>query len=226
MIWGAISFHSRTPLVVIRRNLTAQRYVDEVLRPVVLPFMSRHPGLIFQQDNARPHTAHVSIACRSACRTLPWPARSPDLSAIQHVWSIMGRALQPARDVYDLTRQLERIWHNFPQEDIRNLYQSMPSRITACPLAQGIILTFKALYVKQTFRYILEQMENDESLTLLDAWKKFTILDCVKHVGLSYTQVKQSTLNTCWKAIWPDAAEDENDKLPLEHEYSPVTKLA
>ena len=71
MVWGAISFHSRTPLVVIRRNLTAQQYVDEVLRLVALLFMSRHSGLTFQQDNASPHTAHVSTACLSACRTLP-----------------------------------------------------------------------------------------------------------------------------------------------------------
>ncbi|KFM60174.1 hypothetical protein X975_24545, partial [Stegodyphus mimosarum] len=84
MVWGAISFHRRTPLVVVRRNLTAQRYVDEVLRPVVLPFMSRRPGLTFQQDNARSHTAHLSTACLSACRKLLWPARSPYLSPIEH----------------------------------------------------------------------------------------------------------------------------------------------
>ncbi|KFM74451.1 Transposable element Tcb2 transposase, partial [Stegodyphus mimosarum] len=131
MVWSAILFHSRTPLVVIRRNLTAQQYVDEVLRPVVLPFISRHHGLIFQQNNARPHTAHVS----TACRTLPWPTRSPDLSPIEHVWSIMGSALHPARDVDDLMRQLDTIWHDIT--DIRNLYQSKPSRITACIRARG-----------------------------------------------------------------------------------------
>ncbi|KFM57479.1 Transposable element Tc1 transposase, partial [Stegodyphus mimosarum] len=110
MVWGGIRYHSSTPLagiaVVISRNFTAQQYVDEVLRPVLLPFMSRHPGLTFQQDNARPHTAHVSTACLSTCRTLPCPARSPDLSPIEHVWSLVGRALQPARDVDDLTSQL------------------------------------------------------------------------------------------------------------------------
>ncbi|KFM63170.1 Transposable element Tcb1 transposase, partial [Stegodyphus mimosarum] len=92
--------------------------------------MSRHPGLIFQQDNARLHTAHISTACLSACRVLPWPARSRDLSPIEHVWSIMGRALQPARDVDNLMGHLDRISHDIPLEDIRNLYQSMPSRIT------------------------------------------------------------------------------------------------
>ena len=59
-VWGVISFHSRAPLVVIRRNLTAQRCVDEVLRPLVLSFMSRNPVHIFQQDNARP-TLHMFL---------------------------------------------------------------------------------------------------------------------------------------------------------------------
>ena len=86
---------------------------------------------------AHPHTAHVSTACISACRALPWPAGSPDLSPIEHVWSIIGRALQSACDIGDLTRQLDRIWFDIPQEDIRNLYQSMSSRITACKKARG-----------------------------------------------------------------------------------------
>ncbi|XP_017789938.1 PREDICTED: tigger transposable element-derived protein 1-like [Habropoda laboriosa] len=94
------------------------------------------------------------------------------------------------------------------------------------PLDQGIISTFKALYIKRTFRYILEQIENDESLPIMDAWKKFTILDCVKHVGVSYTEIKQSTLNACWKKLWPDVVEGENSRLPLEHEYSQITEMA
>ncbi|UYV62778.1 hypothetical protein LAZ67_2001908 [Cordylochernes scorpioides] len=63
MVWGAISFDSRTPLVVIPGTLTAQRYVDDILRPALLPFLSHHPGLTFQQDNARPHTARVTMDC-------------------------------------------------------------------------------------------------------------------------------------------------------------------
>ena len=125
------------PLVFIHRNLKTQQHVDEVLRPVGLPFMSRHSRLTFQQYYSRSHTAHVSIACISACRTLPWPASSPDLSPIEHVWSIMGRDLQSACNIDDLTHQLDRIWFDIPQEDIRNLYQSMPSRITACIRARG-----------------------------------------------------------------------------------------
>ncbi|GFV61222.1 uncharacterized protein TNCV_500141 [Trichonephila clavipes] len=40
--------------------MTAQRYVHDILQPHVLPLMQWLHGAIFQQDNARPHTARVS----------------------------------------------------------------------------------------------------------------------------------------------------------------------
>ncbi|GFX61926.1 DDE_3 domain-containing protein [Trichonephila clavipes] len=44
----------------MRGTLTGQRYVDDILRPHVGPFLNGLPGAIFQQDNARPHTARVA----------------------------------------------------------------------------------------------------------------------------------------------------------------------
>ncbi|GFW24533.1 transposable element Tcb2 transposase [Trichonephila clavipes] len=48
--------------------------------------MKRLPGAIFQQENARPHTARVSQDCLRTVTTFPWPARSPDFSPIEHIW--------------------------------------------------------------------------------------------------------------------------------------------
>ncbi|GFX90510.1 transposable element Tcb2 transposase [Trichonephila clavipes] len=53
--------------------------------------MQRLPGAIFQQGNARPHTTKVSKDCLHTLTTLPWPARSPDLSPIKHIWDHLGR---------------------------------------------------------------------------------------------------------------------------------------
>ncbi|GFW94058.1 HTH_Tnp_Tc3_2 domain-containing protein [Trichonephila clavipes] len=53
-------------------------------------------GAIFQQDNARPHTARLSQQCLQGYDVLPWPARSPDLSPIEHVCDALGRQLQPS----------------------------------------------------------------------------------------------------------------------------------
>ncbi|GFT68001.1 transposable element Tcb2 transposase [Trichonephila clavipes] len=82
MVWGAIAYDSRSTLIVMRGTLTGQRYVDDILRPHVGPLVNGLPGAIFQQDNARPHTARVAQDFLRHFQTLPWPARSPDLSPV------------------------------------------------------------------------------------------------------------------------------------------------
>ncbi|GFX47525.1 transposable element Tcb2 transposase [Trichonephila clavipes] len=54
-------------------------------RPGGGPFLNGLPGAIFLQDNARPHTARVAQDFLRRFKTLPWPARSPDLSPVEHV---------------------------------------------------------------------------------------------------------------------------------------------
>ncbi|GFT30715.1 uncharacterized protein TNCV_759121 [Trichonephila clavipes] len=49
-----------SPLVLIRVTMTVQRYVHDILQPHMYPLMQQLPEAIFQQDNARPHTARVS----------------------------------------------------------------------------------------------------------------------------------------------------------------------
>ncbi|GFV47604.1 uncharacterized protein TNCV_2081641 [Trichonephila clavipes] len=72
-------YDSRSTLIVMHRTLTGQRYVDDILRPHVGPFLNGLPEAIFQQDNARPHTARVAQDFLRHFQTLPWWARSPDL---------------------------------------------------------------------------------------------------------------------------------------------------
>ncbi|GFS94112.1 transposable element Tcb1 transposase [Trichonephila clavipes] len=57
MVWEAIVYDSRSTLIVMRGTLTGQRYVDDILRPHVGPFLNGLPGAIFQQDNTCPYTA-------------------------------------------------------------------------------------------------------------------------------------------------------------------------
>ncbi|GBN06607.1 hypothetical protein AVEN_7478-1 [Araneus ventricosus] len=94
MVWGAIFYDNRSTLVFIPRTLTANLYVSLVFQPVVLPFMNSIQGGVFQQDNARPHSAVLTQHALQSVDMLPWPARSSDLSPIEHVWDIIGRQLQ------------------------------------------------------------------------------------------------------------------------------------
>uniref|UniRef100_A0A3Q3BM84 Tc1-like transposase DDE domain-containing protein n=1 Tax=Kryptolebias marmoratus TaxID=37003 RepID=A0A3Q3BM84_KRYMA len=45
---------------------------------------------IFQQDNACPHTTHVSKDRMLHVEVLPWSARSPIFFQIEHVWDLLG----------------------------------------------------------------------------------------------------------------------------------------
>ncbi|GFV29081.1 transposable element Tcb1 transposase [Trichonephila clavipes] len=73
MVWSGIRYHSRTPLVRIAGTLNSQRYISEVLEPVVLPYFEDLAAAIFQQDNARPHVAR--IVQRSFTRFNCFPGR-------------------------------------------------------------------------------------------------------------------------------------------------------
>ncbi|UYV84127.1 hypothetical protein LAZ67_X001268 [Cordylochernes scorpioides] len=111
MVWGAIAYDSRSPLLRIQGNLTAQRYVDDVLRPVTLHYLQGVPNALYQQDNARPHTARISQQALQDVQMLPWPPYSPDLSPIEHVWDIIGRrlhALPQPRSEDELWQVVER----------------------------------------------------------------------------------------------------------------------
>ena len=82
MMWGGVSEHYKChSIVVLEGNITARRYVDEVLRHVVLPFMAAHNAdtSIFQQDNARPHAARLTqdFLRENGLNVMPWPAYSP-----------------------------------------------------------------------------------------------------------------------------------------------------
>ncbi|UYV81164.1 MZT1 [Cordylochernes scorpioides] len=102
MVWGAIAYDSRSPLLRIQGTMTAQRYVDDVLRPVTLPYLQGVPNALYQQDNARPHTARISQ------------------QALQdHVWDIIGRrlhALPQPRSEDELWQMVEREWRAIPQD--------------------------------------------------------------------------------------------------------------
>ncbi|GFX75977.1 transposable element Tcb1 transposase [Trichonephila clavipes] len=91
MVWGGIGYHSRTPLVRIAGTLNSQRYISEVLEPVVLPYLQGLATAIFQQNNARPLVSCIvqRFFVNHQIEMLSWPARSPDLSLIENMWSMV-----------------------------------------------------------------------------------------------------------------------------------------
>ncbi|GFW94906.1 transposable element Tcb1 transposase [Trichonephila clavipes] len=93
MVCGGIVYHSCTSLVRIAGTLNSQRYISEVLEPVVLPYFQSLATAIFQRDNARPHVARIvqRFFVNHQIELLHWPARSPDLSLIENMWSMIAQ---------------------------------------------------------------------------------------------------------------------------------------
>ncbi|GFY10267.1 transposable element Tcb2 transposase [Trichonephila clavipes] len=83
-------------------------------------------------DNARPHRANIVEECLQSedIIRMDWPAYSPDLNPIEHVWDMLGRRIAarqpPPTCLPELRRALLCEWCNIPQDQIDNLILIMP----------------------------------------------------------------------------------------------------
>ena len=145
MIWGGISRAGQTDLHVLRRGtMTGVRYRDEVLDVYVRPYAGAvGPDFILMDDNARPHRARVvdEYLERETIVRMDWPARSPDLNPIEHVWNMLQvaisrRPVQPAT-LQELENVLIQEWNNISLASIQNLVGSMRRRCQAVIGANG-----------------------------------------------------------------------------------------
>ena len=50
----------------------------------------------------------------------------------------------------------------------------------------------------------------------MQIWKEFLILNCIEKINISLKVLKSSTLNACWKKLWPDVVIRANPPTPSE----------
>ncbi|GFW90256.1 DDE_3 domain-containing protein [Trichonephila clavipes] len=86
-----------TPLHAFERgSVTGLRYRDEVLEPYVRLFRGAcDHKFILMDDNVRPHRALLDEEFLESedIHRKDWPARSPNLTRIEHVWDVLGKAI-------------------------------------------------------------------------------------------------------------------------------------
>ena len=146
MVWGCISHDWKLDLVTIQGNLAGDQYIRDVLQPVVIPHFDIHPLAtrpVYMEDNAMPHRSRSATAYlqSEAVTSVPWPAMSPYLNLIEHIWDILGRRIQvrepPVQNFRQLEEALHRAWQQLSQQDIPHLTGGMRRKVEAVIQARG-----------------------------------------------------------------------------------------
>ncbi len=135
MVWGCISAYGMGSLHVLEGTMNAERYI-KVLEQHMLPsrrhlFQGR--PFVFQQDNAKPHTAAITTVWLRSRRVqvLNWPACSPDLSPIENIWHTIKRKKHQRRPqtLQQMETYIMQEWDQIPTPKLQKLITSMPRRL-------------------------------------------------------------------------------------------------
>lgn len=143
-VFGMMSWHGVDGCRVYQGHMDQWKYMDtldEILLKAISEAENNNQELIFQQDNAPCHKSFWSCCwfIEKNINPMPWPARSPDLSPIEHIWANIDRELlkNPPKSMVQLEIEIARHWEEYPREKCINLIESMPDRILACIKANG-----------------------------------------------------------------------------------------
>ncbi|GFV74783.1 transposable element Tc1 transposase [Trichonephila clavipes] len=91
---------------------------------------------VWKSPGERYNSPHTVL--RHTARTAGvMPARSPELSPVEHVWDQLKRQIPSCHSVHDLELAVQDLWAHLPQDNIRCLINSMPDRVVACIAAGG-----------------------------------------------------------------------------------------
>ncbi|GFT67924.1 transposable element Tcb2 transposase [Trichonephila clavipes] len=145
LVWGSVMLGSHTDLHIFDAgSVNGTRYCNEILLPYVRLFRGAM-GLqfLFMDDNA---PCHRTVAAEHLLESedierMDWPARSPDLNSIEHVWEFLGRRLAartlPPVTIRELRLALKDEWAAMPQQFTDTLILSMGRRCETCQAVRG-----------------------------------------------------------------------------------------
>jgi transposase len=159
MVWASVwldeSGHPRcSELVIMERDpdtsrggYSAQSYI-KALKKGQLPYWQR--SQYFMQDNAGIHRLRAVLAFLHCHRIQPiiWPAYSPNLNPIEHLWWVFKKLMHKHYPQYNnlgksqeewdgFCNALRKCWRSIPGKLIKRLIMSMPARLAAVRKARG-----------------------------------------------------------------------------------------
>lgn len=145
MVWGCFTKYGLGPLVRLEGRVKAKDYIV-VLNENLIPYidtLEHKDSVIFQEDNAPIHKANVVKNWKEENNliSLPWPAQSPDMNPIEHLWDVLERKIRAhiplPKNKEELWQIIQEEWYSIDIQTLQNLVDSMPNRIAAVIQSKG-----------------------------------------------------------------------------------------
>lgn len=139
MVWGYIQYGGARGICRVEGNINSIKY-QEILASEYIPNYKK--GQILQQDGAPCHTSGSTMKYLRGKKIKvlqAWPAQSPDMNIIEHIWGKMKEEAWKAKP-----KNLEQLWeaclaafYGIPDDFVNNLYDSLPNRMATVLQAKG-----------------------------------------------------------------------------------------
>lgn len=143
MVWGSMASNGVGQLEFIDTKMNAEVYVDILGHNLKQSArkLKLESKFTFMQDNDPKHTSRkaVDFFKKNKVKVLDWPAQSPDLNPIEHLWDVLKRRLRESHssNLHELRRKVREVWDGILPEVTRNLVNSLPRRLEAVIAANG-----------------------------------------------------------------------------------------
>ena len=146
MVWGCMMWEGVGYACKIDGRMDKHLYtaiLEDELQASLQYFNKTPEDIIFQHDGDPKHQSHQAKDWLKdhGFKVLIWPAQSPDLNPIEHLWSHLKRRLgeyeRAPGGVLELWERVEEEWNKISASVCQGLIESMPRRVKAVLKAKG-----------------------------------------------------------------------------------------